>query len=241
MTYSPFTALQKLTAAELNSVAGFKASKVYLTSGTFTSTDLGGKATIRVRAWGPGGGGGGCVSGVTTTSNTAAGGGGGGGYAEAIIDASTLTLPVTVTIGTGGAGGASGSNPGASGSVNSSFGTVVVAGPGLGGQASPATGTAAGILVLSLGGGAGVTGDLKVQGSWGGPAMRLLGTSGTGVIGGAGGSAGQGGGSNQPSFNGAGAAGSFPGGGGGGAASATTSSPFAGGAGGNGLVIVEFI
>jgi hypothetical protein len=64
---------------------------------------------IRVQAWSGGGGGGsGRKDSTGTVVRSGGGGGGGGGYVDIMIDAATVntvTVPVTITIGGGGAGG----------------------------------------------------------------------------------------------------------------------------------------
>lgn len=236
MTFAPFVAGNVLTAAQLNAVVP-AASVIYLASGSFTSTNLAGHAWIKVRVWGPGGGGAGAAANAAGNSSSGAGGGG-GAYAEAIIDASTLSLPVTVTVGTGGAGGVAGAN-GANGSAASSFGALVVAGLGTGG-AFLATGLVVGASAFPGAGGTASAGDLKVIGADGGVTWRVTATV---TVGGTGGAGAMGGGfrSGGIGANIAGQTSYFPGGGGGGACATAAGGPLNGAAGANGLVIIELL
>jgi hypothetical protein len=180
--------------------------QVFSSSGTWTKPS--GATTARVIAIGAGGGGGSGSAGGTTTASRKCGGAGGGGgaYVDCVVSVSALAS-ATVTVGTGGAGGASvgpwsGANlsglPGSPGGL-SSFGTLVRAsGGGAGAGASNLGGTNAG--------GAGAFGQAASQ------------------DGGAGFGGAQVGGSPGPSI-------ACPGGGGGGSAQ---NSPFNGGTGGAG-------
>jgi hypothetical protein len=138
-----FTSGEVLTAADLTDTFAAKADKaagyqfaetVYFTSnGTFTKATYPWLRAIRVKVQGAGGGGAGV--GATGAGVVAVGqNGAGGAYAESFItDIAGLSASVTVTIGAGGAGGAAGGNDGAAGG-NASFGALVSANGGSGGQ-----------------------------------------------------------------------------------------------------------
>lgn len=232
-----------LRRVEVHDSAGWRTvaaqTQVYTTvgappSGGGTWSKPFGARSVWVRCQGGGAAGGGAA--VTSAGNASVGGGGGGGcYAEAMLDASAVPASVTVTVGAGGAG-AAGATGGAGGT--SSFGTLVTAGGGSGGDCRPAAATAFGID-----GGAGgttATGDIRFEGGSGAPGW---GDGQLGIAGVGGGSAMGGGGRGQRTFtNGqqlAGAAGGAYGGGGGGAIhSGSVASASAGGPGGRGAVIV---
>ena len=107
---------------------------------------------IRVQAWSGGGGGGsGRKDSTGTVVRSGGGGGGGGGYFDILMDASTIntaTVPVTITIGGGGAGGAAqatnatnGNNGTQGGNTSwSSVLTVLGGGAGAGGSLTGASG-----------------------------------------------------------------------------------------------------
>ena len=101
----------------------------FTASGTWTKPS--GAKRVLVQAWGAGGGGGGTNG--NAGGNAGSAGGGGGGYVEAWIVPSALSSTETVTIGAGGAGGAAGDNPGSDGG-NSTFGSLVTAYGGGGGN-----------------------------------------------------------------------------------------------------------
>lgn len=104
-------------------------------SGTFTRPGVG--TTFDVEAIGAGGGGARC------NNNAGAGGGGGGGRKLRRLVRSQIGATETVTVGTAGAGGASNNVAGANGG-SSSFGTLVLAAGGTGGQLGVAGGAAGG-------------------------------------------------------------------------------------------------
>lgn len=111
---------------------------------------------VEVQAGGGGGGG-------STLAGRVSGGGGGGGYAKETILATSLGATETVTIGAGGAG--SGTTTGSTGGT-SSFGSLVSATGGLGGEVS------SGIAVPGGVGGAGSGGDVNLLGRNGGQGTR---------------------------------------------------------------------
>ncbi|KKL44775.1 hypothetical protein LCGC14_2362320, partial [marine sediment metagenome] len=184
----------------------------------------------------PGGGGGG--GGATGAGETAiAAGGSAGGYAEKLILESALSASETVTVGTKGDGGATGSNAGAAGSGPSSFGSHCSAGEGQGGSgaaSSPVSG-----FTYEGASGAGSGGDINLFGQPGGRARRLsgdiaqLGRGGSSVLGPSNGNW-----SNSNFFS-DGSSALNPGAGGDGGYSRSTSQAVSGGNGDDGIVIVE--
>ncbi len=174
-----------------------------------------GVSRIEVEVWGGGGGGGGAmpVGGYTV-------GGGGGAYGMDTFDVVPGTV-YSVTIGPGGAGGVSSGSSGLPGSNGgtTSFGTLISAGGGIGGQ--PISNTRGGAGGVS-------TATFNIPGQEGGGGSFL----GETVAGGAGGSSPRGG-LGGPATFGYAPAGSAPGGGGGGGTWNTN-----GGKGGSGRVIV---
>jgi hypothetical protein len=111
----------------------------YTSSGTFTKATYPWLRAIKVKCQAAGGGGGGSAS--TGAGQIAmALGGTGGVYAESFItNIAGLDSSVTVTRGAGGAGGASGANNGSTGG-SSSFGLLVSADGGFGGEGRAGTG-----------------------------------------------------------------------------------------------------
>jgi hypothetical protein len=199
---------------------GFATMQSFAASGTFVVPA--GVTQVRVRAIGGGGGGGG------NTGSGGGGGGGGGGYAEGVFAVSPGQA-IAVTVGVGGAGGsnASGSSGGNSGGhgVASSFGAMLSAAGGLGGQGSLAGGQGD-----SGQGGSGAGGALNMTGGAGNAGSNAGGSG----FGGAGGG-GAGGGGGGAASSGLPSAGAVPGGGGAGGGG-----NYAGAAGARGVVIVEF-
>ncbi|MFG1332013.1 hypothetical protein V5F41_12270 [Xanthobacter autotrophicus] len=199
--------------------------KLTIFTSTQTWTRATGATNAFVLAHGPGAAGGGDPSG---TSNRAGSGGGPGGWAASILDISALAT-ATVTISAGGVGVA-GDN-GGDGTGNTSFGTLVVAGPGEGGRTP-------GSAYTTRGGasGVGITGMWVGRGSPGAPNFGAspdgAGDGGSGLLGGGG----RGGNDNPGSYytHQAGVWGS----GGGGADLTTGTVGMAGANGGNGFVIV---
>jgi len=130
-------------------------STTYLaTTTTHTWTKPTNAKKVFVQLWGAGGGGG-------RGNNFSAGGGGGGEYIEYWFDESSVSSTVTITIGSGGAGGATGGAGGATGGATS-FGSYLTANGGLGGDGqggSDATGGSGGNKMGTVNGvyGAGVT------------------------------------------------------------------------------------
>lgn len=168
------------------SLAAYEASMVgkrlqavllYTASTTFTKATYPNLKAVRVRTVGGGGGGGGANA-ATAGNHSCGGGGGGGGYAEALIPAASLAASETITIGAGGSGGAVGAVGGTGGST--SFGTLVVATGGVGGNIL--SNNAAYISAAGGKGGVGTTGDIKTPGSPGhyGAGYATIATGGIG-------------------------------------------------------------
>jgi hypothetical protein len=217
----------------------------YTSSGTFTKASYPWLRAIKVKL--VGGGGGGCGGKPTSSVEVSTGNGGSGAaYAESFItNISGLASSVTVTRGAGGAGGVGGTTGGTGGQGGtSSFGSLVVADGGLGGE---------NYLVStfpyyqpSRPGQDDAAGDFTLHGEASKPfAVHGSGNT-TGIHGGGGGSAlgpgtiqdRTGGNANAPGAGGR--AGNRYGGGGSAAyGRASTTSGGTGGVGGNGIVIVE--
>jgi hypothetical protein len=204
-------------------------TQVFTASGTYTpSSDL---LYAIVEVVGGGGGGGGSTG--NSAHGSAGAGGGGGGYARKVISAATIGASQTVTIGAGGTAGASGNNIGGTGGTTS-FGALLSATGGGGGQGAPAISNP---VAFSNGGpgGSGSGGDFNTDGD-NGRSSSYGHTTGPVVASGAGGSSFFGGGANGSTAENVGAGGASYGGGGAGGSSFTTSNT--GGAGASGVVIV---
>jgi len=181
-----------------------------------------------------GGGAGGGVVASPAAAAAAGGGGAGGAYGESWLSANSVDLSVAVTVGTGGVGG---TGTGGSG-TSSSFGAYVSASGGPGGGV---TGTGTGNSGISGATAASqvIVADLAINGSGGGPGMRVP----TAVsLSGAGGGSHLGGGGRGTAASGnlvAGTNAAGYGGGGGGAVSGSNDNASAsGGNGSPGIVIV---
>jgi len=169
--------------------------QLFTTSGTWTKPT--GAKKVQVEAWGGGGSGS-----KSNAGSGGAGGGGGGEYRTAWFGASSLGSSETITIGTGGIViSATGTNGDIG--VASTFGSLLTANGGEGGQQnSPASdGT----------GGAGGNPHVPLTGMWGGEGVEITGVAGLYSAGG--------GGATSASTGYAGGASTFGGGGGGGASS----------------------
>ncbi|WP_412740857.1 glycine-rich domain-containing protein [Krasilnikovia sp. MM14-A1259] len=151
--------------------------QVFTSSGTWTMPT--GAKAVKVTIISGGGGGGSGRRGAAGTVRCGGGGGGAGGVTYAIIPASAISSPVTITVGSGGAGGAAQTandtdgNNGVNGGL-SAFGSNLRAQTGAstrgsGGTASSGTG------------GSGAVGNLS--GSTGGPGGSASATGGAGTAG----------------------------------------------------------
>lgn len=242
------TALPALDGSNLTGVGKPIDVQEFTSGGTWTKPS--GASRVLVRLWGAGGSGASSASG----SPDDASGGGGGAYTEAWFDASDLGATETVTIGSGGAGvlgGGGAATPGNDGG-NSSFGSLLQANGGKGGNAGTTdqAGGNGGVVpnLVAVNGLFGIgasadAGDGLYSGAGGSSGADKNG--GNSHYGGAGGggstdgsSSGSGGTSNlggnggAGSHTGAGAAGTVPAGGGGGSTNTTS------GAGADGQCIV---
>jgi hypothetical protein len=91
---------------------------VYVTTGTLTAAAYPNAKYLRIEGVNGGGGSGGCQT--TIAANSAhSGPGAGGAYAVRTVPVSSLTFPLTVTVGAGGAAGAAGNNAGGVGGQSS--------------------------------------------------------------------------------------------------------------------------
>lgn len=217
----------------------FKERVAFSASGTFTKANYAGLRAVRVFCIGGGGGGGG----ASTTSSTQAsvgGGGGGGGYGESWILAASLGTDETVTIGAAGSAGTAGANNGGSGGTTS-FGSLVVATGGAGGEGDAAGTTVA--ITAGGAGGAGTTADISINGAEGGVGIRIPGTNAATSMVGPGGASQMGPGGRPSNANAGGAgiapAGGFGGGGSGGSRVPGQGTDVAGGAGRIGYCYVD--
>lgn len=221
----------------------FPIMAVYTVDSTFNKADLSGLGSgLRVRCVGGGGGGGGAEN--ATAGKFAAGqGGGAGGFSERYLDLSDpgFASPVAITVGQGGTGGAAGANIGVDG-TNSTFGSFITGGKGLGGDPSAGSVTSPD---WGPGGsdnsGSATGGFLNIKGGSGGVAVGLSASHGLVPQGGASHLSP----SSTPLAYGStgltGAAGKAYGGGGNGGVSVNATGAKAGGAGADGVVIVEVL
>ena len=206
----------------------YKQTVTFTANGTFTKASYSWLRAVRVKCVGGGGASGAAIGAGTGQSQSA--GGGGGAYAESFILVGSLGTSETVTVGTAGVGGALDGGDGG----NSSFGTLVVAEGGKGGERmTSSTGTQ--VAVSGVGGLASAsTGDIKISGSDGTNGRTLSGVVTYTADGGGSQMAGS---TRSRSTAGTGQAGKSYGGGASGAvATATTNN---GGNGAAGIVIVE--
>lgn len=221
------------TAVAWGSAVGKPNIQKFTVSGTWTKPT--GAKTVVIECVGGGGAGGGAAAAASSQHSMGAGGGG-GAYARRTVDASTLTATVTVTIGAGGTGVSAGDG---NNGVATTFGAVVGAAAGQGGNHRGSEATSFG----AVGGDGGATGsgtpDLVVPGSpgagcWGDGALCVSGAGGSSMFGGGGVASGSG----AANASVAGDTGGLYGGGGGGAQANAGGAAKAGGAGGAGVCIV---
>jgi hypothetical protein len=224
-------AVEELT---LSSLSLFKRT-IYTVNGTHTRDANAKYAFLQVLA---SGGAGGSADGAASSSGCG-GGGGAGSYAEKIIDWSTITGTLTVTVGIAGAAGAAGNTAGGNGNTSSvaATGMTTVSCPGGNGGASIVAGTTFAVVAGGAETSAPTGGDLNVPGAAGDNGWRQ---SGTIAIPGQGAPTrfgGGGRGATGTTTTAGSAAGVY--GAGGGGAMAIGNTDAAGGAGKAGLVIVE--
>ncbi len=186
--------------------------KVFTGSGTYTKPA--GLVAAKITVIGGGGAGGG-----GSAASSGAGGGGGGGAAQSLLDSSSITETVTITVGAGGV--PSTGNAGGSGGT-SSFGSLVVATGGSGGVAAGSSSAAEG--------GTGTSGQLQLSGAKGGLARVNFNFGGAAALVGVSTPA------TWASMSGLAGVANTGSGGGGGTGNTTA---YTGGAGGSGIVIVE--
>ncbi|WP_458860361.1 glycine-rich domain-containing protein [Pantoea agglomerans] len=226
------------TAFNLISQGRLTAIRVFTASGTYTPSA--GTKRIKVTVIGGGGGGGGSAATDANTRSCGAGGGA-GNTAISLLDVSSLTLPVSVNVGTAGAAGAAGGGSGGSGGQGgtTTFGTYINATGGFGGGGGSLASDS--LTAVTTNGGtsaAPTTGNiLNQRGSAG--LQGIVGSNA--IVSGAGGASSLGGGGN-PVAAGASTAGEngIYGGGGSGSISIKSSQiGRAGGAGGVGVVVIE--
>lgn len=204
--------------------------QVFTSSGTYTPNPL--TKSIRVTVLGGGGGGGG-AGGTAAGQQSVGCGGAGGGYSVGIISSGIVSTAVTV--GAAGAASAAGFSAGGTGGT-SSFGALILATGGVGGNAGVAISSFPNITAVSATPGAGSGGSMiNATGAQGGSGLNMSSVNG---VSGYGGSSAFGGGAIASSA--AGFSATTPGSGGSGAlAGPSVPAGRAGGAGAAGLVIVE--
>ncbi|HGK7507590.1 TPA: hypothetical protein ACJ569_003550 [Kluyvera cryocrescens] len=134
--------LSKLGLGDVDSGRLIGPPQIFTSSGTYTPNPKAKKIIVEVQ----GGGGGGAGTNSPSTMSSASGSGASGAYAKAMINNPTTQ---TITVGSGGTGGVA--NPAGNGNAGgqSSFGTLVTAVGGNGGQAMTAD---TGILSASIAG-----------------------------------------------------------------------------------------
>ncbi|CAJ0719368.1 hypothetical protein LMG6871_02818 [Ralstonia edaphis] len=220
------------TAQYRQAAGNILAIRRFTSNGTYTPTA--GTVAVRVQVVGGGGGGGG--SNTTGSGQQSVGAGGAGGsYAESYLTSGFSGA--ALTIGAGGSAGAVGGNGGNGGTT--SFGALLSASGGGGGQTIGATGSPF-ILAGGVTGTMPTTGNLiNGQGTPGGVGFAPAPSSSTSFLSGAGGASLFGGGASPlGSSNSAGNAGASYGSGGSGGCTGASSTGQIGGAGAAGVIIV---
>lgn len=121
------------TAFNLISQGRLTAIRVFTASGTYTPS----AGTKRIKVTVIGGGGGGGSAATDANTRRCGGGGGAGNTAISMLDISSLTLPVSINVGTAGAAGAAGGGAGGNGGQGgtTTFGSYINATGGFGGGA----------------------------------------------------------------------------------------------------------
>ncbi len=209
--------------------------QVLTTTGASVYTKNTSATSILIHAVAGGGGGGGAA---TTAAQSSAGGGGGSG-SGAIHYIASASATYDVNVGTGGAGGTAGDNPGSTGGATtfavSGGATIFTCNGGLGGAGGTSVSTQ-GAEAGGAGGAISTGASANLTGSPGGPGLTLLGSGGV-FVSGNGGASMFGGAALGRVTTGTGSdANSFGGGGAGGGDQGTADR--AGGAGKQGVIIV---
>jgi hypothetical protein len=154
---------------------------VFGTPGTFNFSKATYPWLARIDVQVQAGGGGSAGADAAAGEAIARPGGGGGGWAQSLIEASALGAVESIVVGAGGTAGA-GNTAGGDGG-NSSFGGLVLASGGDGGQATMLTGTSP-TSVNGETGAAGNVGQFSSGGGGSGGAFRISGTVAMAGIGG---------------------------------------------------------
>ncbi|MGD9424019.1 hypothetical protein ACLHDD_02320 [Pantoea sp. NSTU24] len=205
-------------------------AQVFTGSGSYTPTAGTKKIIVEVQA---GGGAGGGTPATSSSQNSVASGGSSGQYVKSQLQISSLSLPVTVTVGIGGSGVA---GSGGSGGGASMFGPYMTASGGFGGGVGSAASSA---YVIQPGSVRSLPTTGNIDNGGGSPGGAGIFTQTGAGVSGNGGSSRFGGGGNPGSVSGGGytqAVGYGSGGAGAAVAASTAAQP--GGAGGTGIVIV---
>jgi len=226
--------LPALDATALTHTGKLIGITIYSMPGSYTYNKNPNAVRVEIELAAGGGQGGGTVA-TGTGTQTAGAGGSGGGYARRSLLNSLLAATTTVTVGVGGSTGGNGATGQNGGS--SSFGALLSATGGTGGNAglTPSNGTGANSSVTPTVG-VGSSGDLNLSGGVGGPGL-IFGASNP--LSGQGGSSFFGFGGLWQINNADGVAAVNPGAGGGGSATGSTNVTRKGGAGASGMVIVR--
>lgn len=204
--------------------------RVFTASGIYTPTA--GTNWIEVLVVGAGGGGGGASA---TSSGYMAGGSGGGGGGYAMSRLTSGFSGIQVTVGIAGVGGdASPSNGGKGG--DSSFGSLLSATGGVGGEKQPGVKNTALTLQLGAAGGVGSSGNI-INSSGGAGGTLTLNTDSNSTSG-TGGSSYLSGATKGAGTNSSGNSGILGGGGSGAVSGSSPNTGYSGGAGGGGCVII---
>ena len=168
-----------ITGGSINGVRNITPKVEYINASRSWWKDEAAKL-IRVQAWSAGGGGGsGRKDSTATVVRSGGGGGGGGGYIDIMLDASTVvttTVPVTITIGGGGAGGVAQATNATNGNNGTQGGNTSFA------IFAPSTNTIA-VLGGNAGAGGSLTGALGGTGSLNGNAGGYAAADGVAIAG----------------------------------------------------------
>lgn len=223
-----------ISASGGNALAGRLINvQVFGATGTFSYTPTVGTRSIMVEAQGGGASAGGVAS-PATGQAAVSGGGSSGAYGKSYYQVSTLSIPVLITVGAGGAAPTAGANSGIAGGT-SSFGSYLAA-PG-GGASVGCASQAAPIVSANGGTNPGPVGA-NIVGSPGQAGQNGVMISANSGYSGSGGSSVYGAGGNSRASANPGNPGAGYGGGGSGALQAAGGAALAGGAGTQGIVII---